>query len=47
MGIKGKSFVDGQSFHQDKTGAVDKTEGLIGKGLGNSPGGFQVDRIYG
>ena len=47
MGIKGKGFVDPQSFHQDKGGTVDKTEVLIRKGLDNPPGGLQVYLIYG
>ncbi len=47
MGIKGKSLVDSQSFHQSKISTVDETEGLIRKGLDNPPGGFQVYRIYG
>jgi len=47
MGIEGKGFVDPQSFHQDKSGTVDKAEGLVRKGLGNSPGGLKVYLING
>jgi hypothetical protein len=47
MGIKGEGFIDSHSFHQDESGTINKTEGLIRKGLGNSPGGLQINLIYG